>query len=199
MMKYLIRLLTFGVILWAGGSAFAHGTSLKLDKKTAAPGETITIKGEGVGSNNAITLTLQGVVQDYSLGEAQGNEHGVFEKQVVLPGDVRPGNYTVVAAAGPSKATTKLAVTQLAREGSSSQEGAASGSQQHPSEQAGHGGSSMQGMQQPEHGGAGMEEANPEPMEIERSVTTAEKLVAWAMVLASAVLGVGLLFREKRE
>ena len=184
-MKYLIRLLSLSVILWAGSLVFAHGTSLKLDKKSAAPGETITVKGEGIGSNATITITLQGVTQDYSLGGAQGNEHGVFETQVVLPGDVRPGNYTVVAAAGSSKATTKLAVAQSARQGSSSQEG--------------HGGGAMPGMAKSEHGEAGMGEANPEPMEIQRSVTTAEKVVAWAMVLASAVLGVGLLFREKRE
>lgn len=175
-MKYLIRLLCVSVILGAGSVAFAHGTSLKVDKKTATPGETVTVKGEGIGSNAAITLTLQGVTQDYSLGEAQGNEHGVFEKQVVIPGDVRLGNYTVVASEGSSKATTKLAVMA-----------------------AGHDSESMPGMDKSEHGKADMHEANAGPMEIERSTTTAERVAAWAMVLASTVLGVGLLFREKRE
>lgn len=174
-MKYLIRLLSLSMILWAGSEAFAHGTSLKVDKKTAAPGETVTVKGEGIGSNAAITIILQGVAQDYSLGEAQGNEHGVFEKQVALPGDVRPGNYTVIAAAGGSKAAAKLAVT------------------------TGHDSESMPGMEKSGHGEAGMDEADAGPMEIERSATTAEKVVAWAMVLASAMLGVGLLFREKQE
>jgi len=36
-------------------------------------------------------------------------------------------------------------------------------------------------------------------MEIERSATTAEKFLAWAMVLFSGVLGVGLLIRERRD
>jgi len=45
----------------------------------------------------------------------------------------------------------------------------------------------------------GGQEAKAEPMETERSVTTAEKVVAWAMVLFSGVLGVGLLIRERRD
>ncbi len=198
-MKYLIRLLGLGVILLAYVPAFAHGTSLKVDKRAVAGGETVTVKGEGVGSNVAITLTLQGVIRDYSLGEAQGNEHGVFEKQIVLPGDVLPGNYTLVASAGSSKATTRLVVSEATGEGPGPQAGAASEGQQHQAGQAGHGDAGTPNMDKAEHGEAGMSEANPEPMEIERSVTTAEKVVAWAMVLASGVLGAGLLFGERRE
>ena len=196
MKKHITRSLSLVVVLLLSSLAFAHGTSLKIDKKAAAPGETITVKGEGIGSNAAITLTLQGMRQDYSLGDAQGNEHGVFEKEVTLPGDVQPGTYTLVAAAGNAKATAKLVVSESAAQESTSHKDAASGDREsHP---AGHEDKAMTGSEMPGHKEMGGQEAKAEPMEIERSATTAEKVVAWAMVLVSGVLGVGLLIREKR-
>lgn len=199
MKKHITRSFSLVVVLLASSLAFAHGTSLKIDKKAAAPGETITLKGEGIGSSAAITITLQGMRQDYSLGDAQGNEHGVFEKQVALPGDVQPGTYTLVAAAGNAKATARLVVSESAAQESNSQKDAASGDpEKHLGGQPGHGDKAMTGSGMAGHKGMGGQEAKAEPMEIVRSATTAEKVVAWAMVLFSGVLGVGLLIREKR-
>ena len=200
MKKYITQLLSLVAVFLLSSLAFAHGTSLKIDKKAAAPGETITVKGEGIGSNAAITLTLQGMRQDYSLGDAQGNEHGVFEKQVALPGDVQPGTYMLVAAAGNAKATAKLVVSESAAQESNSQKDAASGDREkHTEGQPGHGDEAMTGSEMAGHKEMGAQEAKAEPMEIERSATTAEKVLAWAMVLFSGVLGVGLLIRERRD
>ncbi len=38
-----------------------------------------------------------------------GDEHGRFEKRITLPGDLQPGDYTLIAA-GDKKATAKLEV-----------------------------------------------------------------------------------------
>lgn len=199
MKKYITQSLSLAFMLLTSSLAFAHGTSLKIDKTAAAPGESIIVKGEGIGSNAAISLTLRGMRQDYSLGDAQGNEHGVFEKQVAIPGDVQPGTYTLVAAAGNAEATARLMVSESAAQESTSQEDAASGDpEKHPAGQPGHGDKTMTGSEMAGNKEMSGQEAKAEPMEIDRSATTAEKLVAWAMVLFSGVLGVGLLIREKR-
>ena len=59
--------LVAAVLLLAAGSipVFPHGTSLKIDKASAAPGEVITLRGEGISENGEIKLTLTGI-QDTS-------------------------------------------------------------------------------------------------------------------------------------
>lgn len=200
MKKYIVLLLSLVVVVLANSLAYAHGTSIKIDKKAAAPGETITLKGEGVGSNSVVTLTLQGVRRDYPLGEVQGNEHGVFEKQAALPDDIQPGTYTLVAAAGNAKATTRLVVSESAAQEPVSQKDVDSeGSESHPARQPKHSDAPTTGSEMAGHKGMGGQEARSEPMEIGRSATTAERIVAWAMVLVSGVLGIGLLIRESRD
>lgn len=175
------------IVLLAGSWAYGHGTSVKTDKKTAAPGETVTVKGQGIGSGAEITLTLQGTMQDHSLGTAQGDEHGMFEKQVAIPSDVQAGSYTLVAAAGSHRATARLVIQE------------SGGGGKHPAGQPGHGDPEKSAAEKSKHSEAEMQEARADNMEFERSITTVEKAAAWAMVLISGLLGAGLLIRERRQ
>ena len=173
-MKLTLKLaaLTFLMIL---GSipTFAHGTSLKIDKASAAPGEAITLKGEGISANGEIKLTLTGI-QDYALGTAQGDEHGRFEKQITLPGDIRPGSYTLLAE-GTGKASAKIRIVSATTQSGVTQ-ALPPASADHPS--------GMPGME--------MEHAQPGPMEVQRPGGAAETGLRWGIVLASVIFGLAL-------
>lgn len=180
-MRHAIRLLGLTTLLLTVGtvSAFAHGTSLKVDKATAAPGETITLKGEGL-TGGEIKLILSGV-QDYPLGGVKGDEHGRFEARVTLPADVRPGDYMVIAESG-KRATAKLKV----REGAPA---AAAAGQDHTalppaSREHQEGMKGMGGME-------AMEEKHAEagPMEVQRPGGAGEAAARWGIILGSVVLG----------
>lgn len=161
-------------LLFVAGSitAFGHGTSLKIDKASAAPGEVITLKGEGISENGEIKLTLTGI-QDYSLGTAQGDEHGRFDKQITLPGDIRPGNYTLLAE-GKGKASAKLRI--VAGTSQSATQALPAASEDHPS--------GMPGME--------MGHAQAGPMEVQRPRGATEITLRWGIILASVIAGLAL-------
>lgn len=173
-MRHTKKLAAVALLLLFGSiPAFAHGTSLKIDKASAAPGEVITLKGEGISENGEIKLTLTGI-QDYALGTAQGDEHGRFEKQITLPGDIRPGNYTLLAE-GKGKASAKLRIVGAPSPGAATQ-GLPPASGDHPS--------GMPGMET-EHAQAG-------PMEVQRRGGALETALRWGIVLASVIVGLAL-------
>jgi len=149
-------------------SAFAHGTSLKVDKAAAAAGEVISLKGEGITANGEIRLSLTGL-QDYNLGTAKGDAHGSFQQQITLPADVKPGDYLVVAE-GEKWATAKLKIV-------AGQAGLPPATQQH--QQTGM--HDMEGM-----------EAKAGPMEAPRPAGKVETIARWSVVLVSVVLGLAL-------
>ncbi|MFQ5928393.1 MAG: hypothetical protein ACE5MK_01750 [Acidobacteriota bacterium] len=178
--KKLVGLVMFWLI---GSSLYAHGPKLEIDKTAAAPGEVITVKGEGISRNGAIELTLQGIFQDYSLVETQGDEHGRFEERITLPADIQPGNYTLIAA-GEGKATAKLQIQRVQETGSSHK----------MAEREGH----------EEHGQHEGTETSEEPharahaMEIHRLNNTLGTTLAWAIVFGSALIGLALLVSGRK-
>jgi len=172
----MIRLIGVVVLLVTSAiPAFSHGTSLKIDKTSAAPGDVITLRGEGISENGEIKLTLTGI-QDYALGTAQGDEHGRFEKQITLPADVRPGNYTLLAE-GKGKASAKLSIVASMREGAgATQQGLPPASMDHPT--------GMPGME--------VNHAQAGPMEVQRPGGAVETALRWGLVLAAVTLGLAL-------
>ena len=181
-MRYLNKAIPFFVfLLLAPIVIYAHGTSVKLDKQSAAPGETITVKGEGISANGEIKLLLRGM-QDYALGTARGDEHGRFEQQVTLPAEIHPGDYSFVAE-GEKTASARLKIV------------AAQGGQM---------GEMKQPPALPEHerGMPGMNEmasdAKAGPMEVERPAGGREAVARWAIVLVSLLAGIGLRRAGKR-
>ena len=95
-------------------SAMGHGKSLSVDPGQVRPGEQVAIKGAGLGHSETIKLTLEGALNTYPLGEVQGDAHGGFQIEAVVPKDVKPGSYTVKAQAGSSSASAALKVLELA-------------------------------------------------------------------------------------
>lgn len=173
-MRHTIRLLGISALLLASSiTVLGDGPSLKIDKSTAAPGEVIVVKGAGISENGEIKLTLSGI-QDYDLGTAQGGEHGRFEKQITLPGDIHLGNYMLIAE-GQARASAKLQIVALLREGkAANQTVLPPASQEHEA---------MPGME---------ENARAGPMEVQRPSGVIENGVRWGIVLASLILGVTL-------
>ena len=108
------------------------------------------------------------------MGTAQGDEHGRFEKQITLPGDIRPGNYTLLAE-GKGKASAKLRIV-----GGTSQSGTTqalpAASEDHPS--------GMPGME--------MDHAQAGPMEVQRPRGATETALRWGIILASVIVGLAL-------
>lgn len=176
------RLVVLILLLGAASiPVFAHGTSLKVDKASAAPGEVMTLKGEGISENGEIKLTLTGI-KDYALGTAQGNEHGQFEKQITLPGDITPGNYTLLAE-GKNKASAKLRIVAATPGTGSTQSELPPASADHPS--------GMPGME--------MEHAQPGPMEVQRPSGATELVLRWGIVVVFLMAGLALRGRGRRE
>ena len=160
----------------------AHGPVLRIDKQTAAPGDVITVNGEGLSDGGAVDLTLRGILQDYALGVVETtDEHGRFERQVTLSTDLGPGEYTLVAS-GKETATAKLAIVEVAAATASAPAEAAN--HEEPVEVGGHDHASE--VEEVEH-------ASAEPMDIERSKTGLERTVTWGSVLLAAIAGLGLL------
>lgn len=170
------------VLLLAAGSipVFPHGTSLKIDKTSAAPGDVITLRGEGISENGEIKLTLTGI-QDYQLGIAQGDEHGRFEKQITLPGDIPPGNYTLLAE-GKGKASAKLKVVAATSQSAATQS-LPPASADHPS--------GMPGME--------MDHAQAGPMEVQRPSGATETALRWGTILTSVIIGLALRHGWQRK
>lgn len=193
-------------ILWAGGltfflatSTYAHGPQVKVDPGSLAAGNTITVRGQGITSKGSIHLRLQGILRDYDLGTATGDEHGRFEIQVPLPADLEPGEYTLIAS-GEKTATTRLTVTALPQEGPAPGEGEEQTAAGAPAGGHREGGTMAHGEEGHEHahgGEAGTAEARDEPMDLKRSASVMETVLAWAIVLVSAALGMIFLVRGR--
>jgi len=188
-MKNVNSLVGLVVFLTIASSAYGHGPSLKIDKTTAAPGEVITVKGEGITVNGEIKLALQGILQDYSLGSLQGDAHGRFEKELTLPSDLEPGSYTLVAS-GDNTATVKLEVKAGAKPETAHEEEAPSEEVEASHEGAEHAHGDEPGV---------TSEARAEPMQIDKTTTAAERIFSWGTVVLSLVLGFGLLIRGHRK
>ncbi|MFQ5738170.1 MAG: hypothetical protein ACE5JX_04115 [Acidobacteriota bacterium] len=206
-MKQARPFLTLLALLWVGTWAYAHGPQVRIDKSTAAPGEVLTVSGEGITSNGEIRITLKGILQDYSLAVVQGDEHGRFEQTVVLPDELQPGSYTLLAS-GDQKATVKLRVGAPSQAGrgavaaSESEHSHAGREEQaeaadHHEDEGGHSGAEKAHEHSQGEEGHEEREAQAGPMPIQRAQSGAEAVVSWGTVLLSAALGLGLLVRGR--
>ncbi len=190
-MRYLRHSLTVvGILVLTAIGLQAHGALLTIDKEAAAPGEAITVNGEGLSDGGEVVLTLRGILQDYGLGVVEKtDEHGVFEYRVTLSTDLRPGEYTLVAS-GTETATAKLTIIEVV---------AAVAALVAPVGEQAH--EALAGAGELAHDSAAeaAELASTEPMEIERSHTGLERTVAWGSVLFATIAGFGLLLWDPRK
>lgn len=185
-----------GILVLTAIGLQAHGALLTIDKEAAAPGEAITVNGEGLSDGGEVVLTLQGILQDYGLGVVEKtDEHGVFEHRVTLSTDLRPGEYTLVAS-GTETATAKLTIIEVVAAVATP---VAPVAPVGPVGEAAH--EALTGTGEPAHDSAAeaAERASAEPMEIERSNRGLERTLAWGSVLLATIAGFGLLLWDPRK
>ncbi len=182
-----------GILVLTAIGLQAHGALLTIDKEAAAPGEAITLNGEGLSDGGEVVLTLQGILQDYGLGVVEKtDEHGVFEHRVTLSTDLRAGEYTLVAS-GTETATAKLTIIEVVAAV------AAPVAPLGPVGEEAH--EALAGVGESAHDSAAeaAELASAEPMEIERSNRGLERTLAWGSVLFATIAGFGLLLWDPRK
>ncbi len=165
-------------------SAPGHEASLSLSRNQVQPGDRIEVRGAGLGENAVIELTLEGVLNTYPLGEAQGNAHGEFQAEVVIPAEVKPGTYTIKAHAGTTVASAPL---RVAKGGVPSADKEKLGTALQEQESTG-----------PVHAAEGeaQEHASLEPLQLDRSWSTSETATAWGLMLVAALIGSLLWFKR---
>ncbi|MEE9533692.1 MAG: hypothetical protein V3W06_04685 [Acidimicrobiia bacterium] len=184
-----------GILVLTAIGLQAHGALLTIDKEAAAPGEAITVNGEGLSDGGEVVLTLQGILQDYGLGVVEKtDEHGVFEHRVTLSTDLRAGEYTLVAS-GTETATAKLTIIEVVAAVAAPVAPVGVGPVGEEAHEA------LAGVGESAHDSAAeaAELASAEPMEIERSNRGLERTLAWGSVLLATIAGFGLLLWDPRK
>ena len=110
----LAAVLAIALVPVLGGTALAHG-----DKEvTVTPlgpraGETITVKGGGLGENRDIEIRLIGQGVDIGLGEVQAEDDGDFSDQFQVPAQVKSGIY-LIRAVGEDTVETQVTIAPSA-------------------------------------------------------------------------------------
>lgn len=113
------------LLAFVTAEAAAHGeATLKSPVESVAAGASLTLDGDDFEPSEANRLILRGALQDYELGTASASADSTFTVQVVVPGDVRPGQYRVVAVApdGDEVATLDMMVTAASPAGGEGRE-----------------------------------------------------------------------------
>jgi hypothetical protein len=164
--------------------AAGHETSLSVSPSQVQAGDRIEVKGAGLGENATITLTLEGVLNTYPLGEVLGNAHGEFHAEVVIPAELKPGGYTLKAQAGDIAASAPLKVVKRAAPMANEEKPEAALPEQEPGD--------------PEHGGEGRaeEHASLEPLQLDRAWSPSETATIWGLIVIAAFVGSLLWFKN---
>jgi hypothetical protein len=96
------QLLTIALFLWlwTAPAAWAHSgpPRIELTVERTAPGSALEVRGVNLVPDAPIAIELIGTDSRYTLGAAQGNEHGDFNQVFTLPADALPGEYVVQAS-----------------------------------------------------------------------------------------------------
>lgn len=88
-------------IVLAVEAAVAHGNpEVKVEPNPAPFAGDVTIEGEGFEEEAEVSLTLQGVLGEISLGSVTTDSEGMFSLTVDLPSTATPGSYRI-RAVGP--------------------------------------------------------------------------------------------------
>lgn len=94
-----VGLLTLFLALGLGaGPALAHGEAvLTVTPAVAAPGNIITVKGEGVEAGETFDITLEGLTFQVPLGTVTVGDDEDFHEEFTIPADAAAGTYQVRA------------------------------------------------------------------------------------------------------
>ena len=105
-------LLVAGLASFAGLGAVPHPeATLKSEVKSVRAGQTWPVRGEKFSAGQAVSLRLQGALDEYALRDVQAANDGTFALTLEIPREVRPGAYRLVAMADDGDAVARLDVT----------------------------------------------------------------------------------------
>jgi hypothetical protein len=86
-------------------------------------GAKLELVGEEFSAGEATALLLRGPLAEYELREVTPGEDGTFKIDLPIPGDVRPGQYRLVALASDGDVSASLDLTVLMATSKSSDDG----------------------------------------------------------------------------
>lgn len=88
-------------------TASAHGgAELTVSPVVAAPGGTVTVKGEGVEAGETFTITVEGTTFQATLGTVTVGDDEDFHEEFTLPAEIPPGTYQVRAVSEEGEVLT---------------------------------------------------------------------------------------------
>ena len=106
---------TAAALVARSGLADAHGNpEITVTPNPAAAGSTITIEGKEFEEDEEVSLVLEGISGEVSLGMAITDAQGNFHTEVTLPDSVGPGSYRARAQGTDATALTDLRITPTA-------------------------------------------------------------------------------------
>ena len=96
-----VALLAVSAVIAGATTAGAHGNpTVGVEPNPVAFGGEVTIEGEEFEEETAVSLVLEGVLGEISLGTATTDSEGTFSLTVTLPSSAAPGSYRI-RAVGP--------------------------------------------------------------------------------------------------
>jgi len=105
----LCLLVLTGAVVLGSRTAEAHGNpEVRVVPESAMSGGDVTIEGEGFEEDSEVSITLEGVLGEISLGSVTTNSEGTFSLAATLPAAATPGSYRVRAVGADDVATADL-------------------------------------------------------------------------------------------
>ncbi len=98
--RLFVLALTTSLAHASAGPAEAHEEGvLTVASPSAAAGSALAVSGEHFSGSTSFRLLLKGALREYELGTIDSDTAGAFTREIVIPADVRPGAYRLVAVA----------------------------------------------------------------------------------------------------
>ncbi len=122
-MRTLRASLLTAVTALAMGAAVHPTAVLKSPTSAIEAGAKLELRGEEFVAGEAATLLLRGPLAEYELRDITPAADGTFQIDLAIPGDVRPGQYRLVALASDGDLVASLDLTVLTASPASHDEG----------------------------------------------------------------------------
>lgn len=109
-----LALLAVSAVLVAGTRiAGAHGNpTVRVDPNPVVFGSEVTIEGEEFEEETEVSLVLEGVLGEISLGTVTTDSEGMFSLTVTLPSTAAPGSYRIRAVAPEDVAVVDVRIQE---------------------------------------------------------------------------------------
>jgi len=100
------------VLLWTAAPTAVHDEGvLESDQTSVAARGEIAVRGKEFEEEETYTLRLLGALNEYDLGSVKSDGEGRFHLDILIPADVRPAEYQIVAIAADGDVGARLDVT----------------------------------------------------------------------------------------